>query len=169
MKIEIIVVLIFAVIILTLASKEMYDLSPNTIGGNTPYACAPGPGITDTKWCQATTKAIAEAKCSSLTDCMGYSLFKGDPKKFGGGITTAQLIGITQFKPIPNVEWDFYRKGVTDVVQSPITALPSFPSPVPGLPSLPSPVPPQTAPKRAMLNQDQLNRLARGEEITISY
>ena len=31
MKIEIIVILIFAIIILALASREMYDLSPNTI------------------------------------------------------------------------------------------------------------------------------------------
>ena len=156
MKIEIIVVLIFAVIILALASKEMYDLAPNTMGGSVPYGCTSSPGITDIKWCQATTKAVAEAKCNSLSDCAGYSFFKGDPAKWGNGVATTQLIGVTQLKPIPNVEWDFYKKG------APPPGV--IPAPPPGV----IPAPPSGT-KRAMLNQDQLDRLLRGEQITISY
>jgi len=149
------------VIILLLLGKESYVLVPNTIGGSTPYACAASPGITNTAYCQATTKEVAEAKCNSLPDCAGYSIFKGDPSKWGGGTTKAQLTGLNP-KSTTNAEWDFYIKGPAPAVIPPAPTL--SPAPVP--PPPPPPAPP--VPKQARLNQEQLNTLLQGGTIQLN-
>lgn len=146
------------IIVLLLLGKESYVLVPNTIGGSTPYACAATPGITNTTWCQATTKEVAEAKCNSLQDCAGYSMFKGDPAKWGGGIAKTQLIGLGQLKPGANVEWDFYIKGPA----------PAIIPPAPTLSPAPVPPPPPPVPKQVRLNQDQFNILLEGGTIQLT-
>jgi hypothetical protein len=146
------------IIVLLLLGKESYVLVPNTIGGTTPYPCAAGPGITDTKFCQATTKEVAEAKCNSLPDCAGYSFFKGDPRKWGGGITTTQLVGLAQLKPGANTEWDFYKKGPAPAVVS-TPALSTAPIQL---------ISTSTTAKQGKLNQGQLNTLLQGGTIQLT-
>jgi hypothetical protein len=125
--------------------KEMYQMIPNTIGGGTPYACTGGNEVVSTTWCQITSKEEAEKKCDSLSDCAGYSVFKGDPKKWGGGKAKAQLIGMKQLVEQPNKEWDFYKKGAP-VKTTTGTA----------------------ATKSVTLTKDQLDKLVQGQQIILS-